>query len=78
MFVRSFGKPLHRPFYILMCDLRLTFADQIDNALMRFQVFAPDRGLLMTRRHAHAHKRKKRQQDTACMLEQKWIPGGFA
>ena len=78
MFVCSFGYPLHRPVYILPGNVGLTFADQIDDALVRFQVFAPDRGLLMTRRDAHTHERKKWQQYAPCMLQQKWISGGFA
>jgi hypothetical protein len=78
MFVRSLGKALHRPVHILPGNVALTFADEIDDALMGFKVFAPDRGLLLTRRHAHANKGKKRQQNAAGMLQQKRVAGGLA
>src|ERR1700733_6864356 len=44
---------------------------------MSFQVFTPQRGLLMTGRNAHANEGKKRQQNAARMLQQKWIARGL-
>lgn len=75
---RRLGKALHRPVQILPGNVALTFADQINNPLMSFQVFTPHRGLLMTGRYAHANEGKKRQQNAAGMLQQKRIAGNLA
>ena len=75
---RRSRKALHRPVQILPGNVALTFADQIDDPLMGFQVFTPHRGLLMTGRYAHANEGKKRQQNAAGMLQHKRIAGNLA
>ena len=74
---RCLGKALHRPAHILPANVTLTFADQIDDPLMGFDVFTPQRGLLTTGGNAHANEGKKRQQNAAGMLQQKWIARGL-
>src|ERR1700734_2353598 len=56
---RSFGKTLHRTVHMLPGNVALTFANQIDDPLMSFDVFTPRRGLLITGRYAHANEGKK-------------------
>ncbi len=74
---RGLRKAFHRPVHILPRNFALTFADQVDDPLMGFQVFTPQRRLLLTGRHAHANEGKKRQQNAARMFQQKWIAGGL-
>ena len=71
-------KALHRPVQILPGNVALTFADQIDDPLMGFQVFTPHRGVLIKGRYAHANKGKKRKQNAAGMLQHKRIAGDLA
>lgn len=71
----GFGEADHRSFHVLFSYVALTFAQEVDDSLVRFQVFIPDGSSLSTRSHSQANERKKWRQDSDGVFQKVWVPG---
>jgi hypothetical protein len=59
--------------YVTLRDFSLALSDEIDNALMRFQILSPDSCILAGGKNADARKGKQWNKNPAGMLEQMGI-----
>src|SRR5579864_284923 len=78
MVVCGLAKAFHGPLHVLLRDFAFALTDQIDDLLVRFEIFLPRGCGLATGGYTHAHKREQRNQNATGMLNQVGIPGKIA